>query len=1171
MSFRIGSLETKWKFLVVDNLNESVLGADFIESHHTTSWGISGDKLWLDDLGIPLTGTKNVRMVSEQNHLPVVAKCTVELPPRHQVIIPLRTKDKSCKNGVFEPTKTPGGVLLSKTAVQGGKDGSFWVKAVNLTSNSVTIFKNQRTGTISEIEDMSEPFHLNSRQQQRAVYNINTHTSCAASTLNEIGVDLSKSELSSSQSKQLENLILSYSDIFSKNKSDLGKCNLGVKHHIHLRPEAVPIKQPSRRIPFGYREEVKSNLKAMLNDGIIEKSSSEWASPLVLVRKPSGDLRICVDYRRLNEVTAVTSYPLPNITETLDRLAEASYFTSIDMTSGYHQVEIAEEDQYKTAFISPYGLYQYCRMPFGLAGAPGTFQSVIEDMVQVLDTEDIMAYLDDVICFHPTFEEHLEGITRLFQMVRKSGFKLSGKKCQFSTRSVKFLGHIIDKSGVRPLPEKLEIIRNWKAPKNEADLRQFLGVCTFWRRFVKDFAKVAVPLHNLLNKPEFVWTTECQGAFEALKERLCTSVTLKLPDRFARFSVTCDASDYAVGYYLEQDDKSGYRRPVAFGGRKLTKAETNYSTTEKECLAVIEALKAYRPYLLARQFDLYTDHHSLKWLLTRTKEHSGRLWRWVDKMREFQYIVYHIAGDKNTVADALSRVRTVGTEKGEKWSLDYIRQQQEECPTLTQIKSCLKSKISPLNTTNWELKAFAKELPRCFIGSDGVLRRTNRDGNAQIIIPQKLTSKVLQMMHDDQGHFGHSKTLQRIQDRYFWVHMSCHIEEWCKKCSVCQQRRNPVPANRAPLQSITTRRPGELVTMDIVEYPLSARGYRYCLVMIDHFTKWLELFPLRNQKAETVAKKVFDGWIPRHGAPEQLHHDQGKNLSAKMIEEVCNFLEVWNTRTTPFHPQSDGASERSIRTVNNMLAKVVAEDQRNWDLYVSSSCFAYNTAVHSSTGFSPSLLEFGRELRLPNDLLEPSENEKRAVSHTEYAHQLKTRLTKAFKTAKDVLHTAHKTQKHFYDRWARANVFKEGDLVLWLDRKTRRGRCMKLNRPWTGPWKIIKRLGEVVYRIKYEGSERVGVKRRIVHHDQLNRFHDVREPETAGTNTENLQKDENGLATNDAVVVIDGPDVTASVEDEAIERNNNEREEQPRDTDNNERPQRERRPPDWVVDYHMDF
>ena len=355
----------------------------------------------------------------------------------------------------------------------------------------------------------------------------------------------------------------------------------------------------------------------------------------------------------------------------------------------------------------------------------------------------------------------------------------------------------------------------------------------------------------------------------------------------------------------------------------------------------------------------------------------------------------------------------------------------------------------------------------CFIGNDGVLRRKNMNGNVQIIIPQKLTTKVLQMMHDDQGHFGYSKTLQQAKKRYFWPRLSSQIDEWCKHCRVCQQRRNPVPANRAPLQPITTQRPGELVTMDIVEYPVSARGYRYCLVMIDHFTKWLELFPLRNQKAETVAKKVFDGWIPRHGAPEQLHHDQGKNLSAKMIEKICNFLEVWNsTRTTPFHPQSDGASERSIRTVNSMLAKVVADDQKNWDLYVSSSCFAHNTAEHSSTGFTPSFLEFGRELRLPNDLVDSNEEEKRDVSHTKYAQMLKTRLTKAFKTAKDVLHAAHKTQKHFYDRWARANVFKEGDMVLWLDRKTRRGRCMKLNRPWTCPWRIIKRLGEVVYRIK---------------------------------------------------------------------------------------------------------
>ena len=228
-------------------------------------------------------------------------------------------------------------------------------------------------------------------------------------------------------------------------------------------------------------------------------------------------------------------------------------------------------------------------------------------------------------------------------------------------------------------------------------------------------------------------------------------------------------------------------------------------------------------------------------------------------------------------------------------------------------------------------------------------------------------------------------------------------------------------------------------------------------------TKCLELFPLRNQKAETIAKKVFDGWIPRHGAPEQLQHDQGKNLTAEIIREVSSFLEIWNTQTTPFRPQSDGASERSIRTVNNTLAKIVAEDRRNWDLSVSSTCFAYNTAVHSSNGYTPSYLHYDRELRLPSNLVANDQQTVSNVSHTEYGTELKKVVTKAFECSTETLESSHRTQKHFYDRWAKGNVYKEGDLVMWKDQKTRKGRCMKLNRPWRGPWKVIKRLGDVVY------------------------------------------------------------------------------------------------------------
>jgi hypothetical protein len=345
--------------------------------------------------------------------------------------------------------------------------------------------------------------------------------------------------------------------------------------------------------------------------------------------------------------------------------------------------------------------------------------------------------------------------------------------------------------------------------------------------------------------------------------------------------------------------------------------------------------------------------------------------------------------------------------------------------------------------------------------------------------------------------------------------------------------------------------------------------------MVDHFSKWLELFPLRNQKAETVAKKVFDGWIPRHGAPEQPHHDQGKNPSAKMIEEVCAYLEIWNTRTTPFHPQSDGASERSICTVNNMLAKVVADDQRNWDLYISSSCFAYNTAVHSSTGFTPSYLEFGRELRLPNDLVASDGGEEQATSHTDYAHQLKSRLTRAFQTAKKVLDTSHKTQKHFYDRWAKANTYEEGDLVLWLDRKTRRGRCMKLNRPWTGPWKVIKCLGEVVYRIKYVGGDKVGVKRRVVHHNQLKRYYVDEAMHANGSPTIHEQPSALDSDTRDqgdeVVIVEDITNAPLRQVDPNIEEENNTPVEEPAHQAANARPQRDRHPPDWFGDYHINI
>ncbi len=325
VSLRLGNLSSNWKFLVDENLSESVLGADFIAEHHKDSWGFKGNILWLDEKVIPLTETQPVRVIREDKLCPVIAKCTVDLPARHQTLIPMRTRDRTSQGGMFESCKTPGGVLLTKTVVQPSKDGSFFVKAVNLNYQNVTLFKNQKIGTLSGIQQI---FDTADESQTRNDKNptISAIHSKDSDLLKEIGVDLSQSEsdLRLHEREKLEKLLMEYSDVFSRNKQDLGTCTLGTKHHIHLKPGTAPVKQPSRRIPFAYQDEVKNDLKNMLNDGIIEKSSSEWASPLVLVRKSSGDLRICVDYRKLNEATVLTSYPLPNLNNFLLNFIEHS-------------------------------------------------------------------------------------------------------------------------------------------------------------------------------------------------------------------------------------------------------------------------------------------------------------------------------------------------------------------------------------------------------------------------------------------------------------------------------------------------------------------------------------------------------------------------------------------------------------------------------------------------------------------------------------------------------------------------------------------------------------------------------------------------------------------------------------------------------------------------------
>jgi len=450
----------------------------------------------------------------------------------------------------------------------------------------------------------------------------------------------------------LKKLLLRYQQTFSKSEYDLGRTNV-VTHHIDTG-SARPVRQQLRRYPPAHAEAISSHIDNLLSQGVIEPASSPWASNVVLVRKKDSTFRVCIDYRSVNSVTRRDAYPLPRIDSCLDAMAEARWFSTFDLRSSYHQVPVAEEDRGKTAFISPKGMYRYRMMPFGLCNAGATFQRLMDVVMSGLNLSISLVYLDDIIVYSSTVEQHLERLETVLTRLQCAGLKLKPEKCKFFQRSVSFLGHVISGDGIGTDPEKTRAVAEWPTPTSVADVRAFVGLASYYRRFVRDFATVAAPHHALMKKNQkFVWTYEAQRSFEALKEALISPPILAMPDDKGDFVLDTDASDYGIGGVLSQY-QDGVERVVAYASRSLDRREQNYCVTRKELLAVVHFLKYFKQYLLGRTFKVRTDHAALTWL-RRTPEPIGQQARWLEQMEEFDFTVKHRSGVKHGNADGLSR------------------------------------------------------------------------------------------------------------------------------------------------------------------------------------------------------------------------------------------------------------------------------------------------------------------------------------------------------------------------------------------------------------------------------------------------------------------------------------------------------------------------------------
>ena len=419
------------------------------------------------------------------------------------------------------------------------------------------------------------------------------------------------SQLSPGERKDVVTIFKEFQDVL---QSQPKKTNL-TKHRIITKTDR-PVKLPAYRLPHAYRETVLKELEEMEKSGVIEPSQSEWAAPIVIVKKKDGSLRICVDYRRLNSVTAMDAYPMPRTDELIDKLGKAKYITTLDLARGYWQVPMNEEDKDKTAFITPKGLYQFRVMPFGLCGAPATFQRMMDRVIRGLESS-VAVYLDDVVIFSETWDDHIQHVREVLKRLRE--YKLTAKptKCQFGMHECVYLGHVVGNGQVKPDPEKLSAVKNYLVPKTKKGVRSFMGLTGYYRRFIADYAKLALPLSDLTKKslPDKVqWTQECENAFGALKQALCNSPILQNPDFGRRFLLQTDASDRGVGAVLSQKDDTEQDRPIAYFSRKLLPRECRYSTVEKECLAIKLGVEAFKVYLLGKEFTIQTDHRALVWL-----------------------------------------------------------------------------------------------------------------------------------------------------------------------------------------------------------------------------------------------------------------------------------------------------------------------------------------------------------------------------------------------------------------------------------------------------------------------------------------------------------------------------------------------------------------------------
>lgn len=923
------------------------------------------------------------------------------------------------------------------------------------------------------------------------------------------------SSLPAGDQDQVRSLLTKYTSVFAAHEGDLGCTNL-IAHDIPLL-DNIPVRQRYRRIPPSDYELVKEHIHQLLEAQVIRESSSPYASPIVLVKKKDGSLRMCVDYRQLNNKTRKDAFPLPRIEESLDALTGARWFSTMDLASGYNQVPVAEADRPKTAFCTPFGLFEWNRMPFGLCNAPSTFQRLMQRIFGDQQCQSLLLYLDDIVIFSSTVAQHLERLEVVLRRLQEEGLKAKVTKCAFFQREVRYLGHVISDQGVATDPSKVEVVANWQPPTTISQLRSFLGFASYYRRFVEGFAKLAAPLHRLvaelggsrsgkrsMHALAEKWSNECQQSFEELKIRLTTAPVLAYADFSLPFILEVDASHGGLGAVLSQE-QGGKIRPIAYASRGLRPTERNmdnYSSMKLEFLALKWAMTdKFREYLLGHKCVVYTDNNPLSHL--SSAKLGAMEQRWAAQLALFDFDIKYRSGRVNKNADALSRQHPSGVQDMKAmlpgtslpeplqqalqleeskatqaaiaalphYTSANLCQLQQADPVLQEVLVFWTQKRRPSHPERRQLSppalALLRQWDRLVERSEILYRQVYRpDGAAvilQLLLPAALKEEVLTEVHQRHGHQGVERTLELLRQRCYWPGMSSDVARWCQSCERCQVAKNTQPAARSFMGHLLASRPNEILAMDFTVLEPTHNGIENVLVMTDVFSKYTLAIPTRDQRAPTVAQVLVSEWFCKFGVPARIHSDQGRNFESCLIQQLCRLYGIEKTRTTPYHPAGNGQCERFNRTLHNLLRTLPVSRKRDWHSCLPQLLFSYNTTPHQSTGESPFFLMFGQEPRLPVDFLLGQVQDPVGGEVTDWIREHQTRLQVAFEGAQERLRVAAERRRKNHDQHVRDAPLQEGQRVLLRDFNVR------------GRNKIQDLWGSVVYSVLRAPKDRGSV------------------------------------------------------------------------------------------------